>query len=268
MKFVIGVDCEGPACVVGDPGAALSASRDFAFACAQATREADAAARALFDAGAEKVLVWDNHGLGANLEFDRLDARCDVVLGTGFPRRWPGLDETFTAVLTVGYHAMAGTAGAVMAHTYSSETYRWIKVNGQKVGELAIDAAVAGEAGVPLIFVASDAHGCDEARRFMPWVGTVATKQGMGRHVAFSKHPARVVDEIYQEVGLAVSRLQEMRTFTFDTPVEMELCYRSFLQACRGRLRRGDWRFSGLRTLRSRLDSMSHWRCMGGRDPV
>ena len=133
---------------------------------------------------------------------------------------------------------------------------------------MAIDAAVAGEAGVPLIFVASDEHGCDEARRFMPWVHAVATKQGLGRHVAFSKHPARVVDEIYREVGRAVSRLHEMRPFTFDSPVEMELCYRGLLQACRGRLRRRGWRFAGPRKLRRRLDSMSQWRCAEGRDPV
>jgi len=268
MKFAIGVDCEGPACVVGDPGKALSDSGDFAFARAQATREADAAARALFEAGAKTVLVWDNHGLGSNLEFDRLDRRCDVALGTDFGRRWPGLDETFTAVLMIGYHAMAGTAGGVLAHTYSSEAYRWIKVNGQEVGEIALDAAVAGEMGVPLIFVASDEHGCDEARRFTPWVHTVATKQGLGRHVAFSKHPARVVDEIYQEVGRAVSRLQQMRPFTFDSPVEMELCYRSLLQAWKGRLRRPGWRFAGPRRLRRRLENMNQWRCTQGRGPA
>ena len=31
------------------------------FAQLQATREADAAARGLFDAGADQVIVWDNH---------------------------------------------------------------------------------------------------------------------------------------------------------------------------------------------------------------
>ena len=84
MRFLVGVDCDGPACVVGDPGKSLSFSRDYAFARAQATREADAAARALFDAGAEKVIIWDNHGLGANLQFDLLDERCEIALGAGF----------------------------------------------------------------------------------------------------------------------------------------------------------------------------------------
>ena len=50
MKFYIAVDCEGPACVVGEPGKGLGSGENYRFACLQATREANAAARALFDA--------------------------------------------------------------------------------------------------------------------------------------------------------------------------------------------------------------------------
>ena len=103
MRFLIGVDCDGLACVVGEGGKSLSFSGDYGFAREQATREADAAARALFDGGAERVVIWDNHGTGANLDFHGLDRRCEIALGAGFGRRWPGLDETFTAVLMIGY---------------------------------------------------------------------------------------------------------------------------------------------------------------------
>ncbi len=218
---MIAVDCDGPACVVGDPGRALSNSRDMVFAREQATRETDAAARALFDAGATQVVVWDNHGNGNNLVFDRLDRRCEVLLGTGFGRRFPLLDESYAGVLMIGYHAMEGTPGAVLAHTYSPDAYRAIRVNGQTVGEIALDAAVAGEMGVPLIFVASDDKGCQEALHFMPWMETVATKQGFGRNCAYSKHPAVAEEEIYQAVRRAVSRRREMQPFTFEHPVQV-----------------------------------------------
>ena len=46
MKFYIAVDCEGPACVVGEPGKGLGSGENYRFACLQATREANAAARA------------------------------------------------------------------------------------------------------------------------------------------------------------------------------------------------------------------------------
>ncbi len=260
MKFIIGVDCDGVACVVGQPGRSLSYSRDYGFARAQGAREADAAARALFDAGAERVVVWDNHGLGNNLDYDRLDPRCEVALGAGFERRWPELDETFTGVLMIGYHAMEGTADGVLAHTYSPGAYRWIKVAGREVGEMALDAAVAGEFGVPLLFVASDDHGCAEARRFMPWVETVETKRGLGRTLAVSKSPGRAVDEIHEAVGRAVRRLDEMEPFTFPSPIEMEVRFKRIHLALKARLVHPGWRLTGLRTLRRTVEGLKDWR--------
>jgi D-amino peptidase len=258
---MIAVDCDGPACVVGEPGRALSNSRDMVYAREQATRETDAAARALFDAGAEKVVVWDNHGFGANLVFDRLDRRCEVLLGTGFGRRFPMLDESYTGVLMIGYHAMEGTPDAVLAHTYSPDAYRAIRLNGQTVGEMALDASVAGEFGVPLIFVASDEKGCDEALRFMPWVEAVATKKGFGRNCAYSKHPAVAEEEIYQTVRRAVEKLDNMRPLLFKHPVEVEIEFKRPIQTLKARIRRKGWRFAGVTRLQAALDSMLDFSC-------
>ena len=83
MKFYIAVDCEGPACVVGEPGKGLGSGENYRFACLQATREANAAARALFDAGAQEVVVWDAHGTGVNLQYDLLDPRCASCWAAG-----------------------------------------------------------------------------------------------------------------------------------------------------------------------------------------
>ena len=259
MKFIVGVDCDGPACVVGEAGMSLSYARDYGFAREQATREADAAARALFDSGAERVVVWDNHGAGANLDFARLDRRCEVALGAGFGRRWPGMDEGFAAALMVGYHAMEGTPCGVLAHTYSPLAYRWIKVDGRQVGEIALDAAVAGETGVPVIFVASDQAGCDEARQFLPWIETVATKRGAGRNAAFSKHPDVAVEEIGAAVGRAVARLGEMKPFTFPLPLEMELRFKRLWQACKARIRRRGWHFAGPLAIRRKMETLGDW---------
>lgn len=261
MKFMIAVDCDGPACVVGEPGRALSDSRDMVYAREQATRETDAAARALFDAGAEKVVVWDNHGFGANLVFDRLDRRCEVLLGTGFGRRFPLLDDSYAGVLMIGYHAMEGTSDAVLAHTYSPGAYRAIRVHGQAVGEMALDAAVAGELGVPLLLVASDDKGCAEARRFMPWVGTVATKQGFGRNCAYSKHPAVAEEEIYQATQRAVARLGEMQPLVFPHPVALEIEFKKPLQVLKARIRRRGWKYAGGTKLATELGSMLDFRC-------
>ena len=226
MKFVVAVDCEGVACGVGSPNASLNSSPNLAFAQLQATREADAAVRGLFEAGAEQVIVWDNHGGSLNLNYDLLDERCDIALGKGFEHRFPGMDDSFDGVAFVGYHAMDNTIDGVMCHTFSSKTNQWIKINGQEVGEMAIDGAVAGELGVPVIFTSSDDKGTAEAERFFPGVVTVTTKQALGWNGAVSKHPKRAIAEIYEAVQTAVTKRDEITPFTFDSPLEMEVRYK------------------------------------------
>lgn len=222
MKFVVAVDLEGLACVVGEPGKGLGESSNFEMARLQGTREANAAARALFDSGATEVIIWDNHGGSLNLLYDKLDERCKIALGVGAKHRWPGMDESFSGVVLIGYHAMDNTADAVLAHTFSSKAYQWYKVNGVEVGEMAIDAAVAGEMNVPVIFASSDDKGVAEAKHFMPWIETVTTKVGMGWNLAVSKHPERAVKEIYEGVKNAVSRISEMKPFSFSTPITLQ----------------------------------------------
>jgi len=261
MKFMVAVDCDGPACVVGEPGRALSDSRDMVFAREQATRETDAAARGLFDAGAEKVVIWDNHGMGSNLAFDQIDRRCDILLGAGFGRRFPLLDESYSGVLMIGYHAMEGTPNGVLAHTYSPYAYKKILANGQAVGEIELDAAVAGELGVPVLFVSSDDKGCAEARKFMPWVDTVETKIGFGRTCALSKHPAVAEEEIYRKVRQVVAKRKLMKCFAFKKPTEIEIVFKSRLKLLKARLRRTGWKLGSSRSIFASLDSMLDWRC-------
>ena len=226
MKFIIAVDCEGIACGVGSPGASLNESRNLPFAQLQASREADAAARGLFAAGAEKVIVWDNHGGSLNLDYDRLDERCDIALGVGFPHRFPGLDDSFTGVLFIGYHAMDNVSDAVMCHSFSSATYQYMKMNGREIGEMGIDAAVAGEMGVPVIFAASDDKAVAEAQGFFPGVTSVTTKEAYAWNAAISKHPKRVINEIYQGVQQAVAQRDQCNPYRIATPITYEIRYK------------------------------------------
>lgn len=223
MKFVIAVDCEGPAGVVGAPGGSLNdAPAQYEFARRQATAEASAAARGLFTAGAEQVIVWDNHGSGVNLPLEELDERCDIFQGV-HARRFAMLDATFTGVLFIGYHARDNTLAAPLAHTFNSTKYQWIKINGREVGELAIDAAIAGTHGVPPLLVASDDKAVAEAREFFPGVSIVQTKLGYSWNAALSKHPRRVLAEIEAAAQTAGKNRAAMKPFAFTTPLEVEI---------------------------------------------
>lgn len=225
-RFFVAVDCEGVSCAVGKPGGVLGESGNYAFVQQQATREADAAVRALYASGAEQVIVWDNHHSGINLDYLMLDPRCDILSGSGHRGRFPTMDDTFGGVLFIGYHSRENTAQAVMAHTYSSLTYQYYKINGRQVGEMEIDAAFAGLCGVPVIFVSSDDITVSQAKEAFPWAETVATKQSLSHNSALSMHPLRVCGEIHAAVTRACTKLDTMKPYTFREPLDVEIRFK------------------------------------------
>jgi D-amino peptidase len=224
-KYYIAVDCEGVACAVGEYGQGLGEGENYRFACLQATREANAAAQALFESGAEEVIVWDAHSSGVNLHYDLLDARCKILLGSGHKGRFIGLDSSFTAVLFIGYHAMAGTQDAVLAHTFSSKAYQSYKLAGKAVGELAIDAAWAGALGVPVLLCASDDRCLAEATKLFGPIATVETKKSLSWNSAISKQPAAVCEEIYKTTLEAAMTGPKVQPFLLPSPLEVEIRY-------------------------------------------
>ncbi len=226
MNFAIACDLEGIAGVVGTPKEGLlDSSRQTPFAKKQAVREVNAAAKALFDSGANKVYVWDNHNGSLNLDYCELDKRVDIVAGVGAKHRWPGLyDKGIDGVLLIGYHPMADTYAGILSHTCSSVTYQYVKLNGKSVGEIEIDAASAARLlKAPLIFVASDDKAVAQTNKSTPWARTVVTKEALGRNLAVLKHPLRVVDEIYAEVTKAASDMNSMKLYDISDPCEVEM---------------------------------------------
>lgn len=259
MKFVIAVDCEGPACVVGAPSGSLNdAPAQYEFARRQATAEATAAARGLFAAGATQVIVWDNHGGGVNLVYEELDERCDIFHGV-HALRLAMLDQTFAGLLFIGYHARDNTLAAPIAHTFSSATYQWIKINGREIGEIAVDAAVAGAHGVPAIFLASDDKAVAEAQEFFPGITTVTTKVGYSWNAALSKHPRRVLKEIETAAQQAVANRANVKPFAFTSPLEVEIRHKRIDTADEACLPRHGWTRVDAYTVKRTLQSVTDW---------
>ena len=79
MEYLIAVDLEGIGGVVGLPNQTLNGSPDYEVAKENAVKEINAATKALFDGGATKVCVWDNHGGGGNLDFSKIDPRVEKI---------------------------------------------------------------------------------------------------------------------------------------------------------------------------------------------
>jgi D-amino peptidase len=129
---------------------------DYAHARKLMTAEVNSAIRGAFDGGATEVVVTDAHSVGLNLISDEVDERAKLILGT--PRRlgmMEGVDLGFDAAFFLGYHASAGTARAVIAHSYRRRVAE-IKLNGRKVGEIGFNAALAGHFDVPVVLISGD----------------------------------------------------------------------------------------------------------------
>src|SRR5262245_9032490 len=159
MKVFVSVDMEGATGVVHNDQL-LPGGFDYARGRKLLTGDVAAAVGAALSMDdVHHVLVCDGHGNMRNLLLEELPPNCEVVVGPASSKtlcQSEGLDASFGAMLLVGYHARAGAKDAVLPHTWIGSLIHEVRVNGRVFGETAINAAVAGEFGVPVVFVAGD----------------------------------------------------------------------------------------------------------------
>ncbi len=179
MKIYVFVDMEGISGISGssfvnDDGADYQIGRKYF------TLDINACVRGCFAAGAEAVIVRDGHASGNNAIWELVDSRAELIQGANPPdnRYGPGLEDC-DALILLGYHAFAGTPGALLEHTYSSKSIQNLWLNGKLVGETGIDAAIAAEYGVPTIMASGDDKLCREAQGWVPGVVTCQVKLGL-----------------------------------------------------------------------------------------
>jgi len=223
MRIFITTDFEGACAVVGQAGVPLGRdSLQYDFARRMLTAEINAAVEGALAGGATDVIVEDGHGNGLNLLYDELHPEARLLIGTPQPRRMSALDSSFAGVFLVGYHAMAGTPGGILAHTYSSMTIQNMWLNDRRIGEIGFDASVAGALGVPVLLVTSDKAGVEEARAFIGGqLRTVAVKEGLSRNAALSLHPKKAQALIRAAAEEAVRHASEGRPLVEPPPYRL-----------------------------------------------
>lgn len=226
MEYLIAVDLEGVHGVVGEAYVGLKKEiADYKIAVEAATEEINVAVNALFDSGATKVAVWDNHAGGGNLDFSKIDARATEIVGARENvRRMDFVKEhNFAGIIYIGYHSREGTLGGILAHTFSSTHIQYAKINGRPVGELDIDSYIAATYNMPPLFVASDNKGVEQLLAISPKAVGVITKFGKGRNEADFREDDIVLKEIYEGVARAVKA--NIPLCSCETPVDFEVRY-------------------------------------------
>lgn len=228
MRVYLSVDMEGIAGVVHedqtnpvDPRCAVEYGRFRRLM----TAEANAAIEGALSAGATRVVVNDSHWEMRNLLAEELHPKAELVSGASKPRSMlEGVDEGFDAACFIGYHAQAGTANAILDHTYTDRIYH-VRLNGAPVGELGINAALAGRFGVPVALVSGDqALAAECADLLGPGTRAVVVKHAVARHAARSLAPSEACRLIREGVAAAVRTPPKPWAVASPATIEVDFC--------------------------------------------
>ncbi|MBQ1704885.1 MAG: M55 family metallopeptidase [Clostridia bacterium] len=150
-------------------------------AARQMTAEVKAACEGAIAAGADYILVNDAHDEAINLDVSQLPECVEVIRGwSGSPLSMvDGIDDSFDAVMFVGYHAAAGRIGNPLSHTHSTKTTS-VTLNGKICSEFLLYSWACAAFGVPSVLLCGDKTLIDDSRDLHPALHTVAVKDGLG----------------------------------------------------------------------------------------
>ena len=228
IRIYISANMEGVAGVVtgdqlGPDGFEYERFRQFM------TDEVNAAIDAARAAGATDVLVSDSHGNGQNLLIEQLPD--DVMVVRAWPRplgMMDGIDESFAGAILLGYHSSTSNRRGVRAHTMSSANVTELRLNGIAMSEAGLNAAIAGQFGVPVVLVSGDDVAVAETQVIVGNVEGAVVKWSRGFHSARTLTPAAAQEVIRTRVASAMSRLEDFEPYVLETPVEVELSLKHY----------------------------------------
>lgn len=173
--------------------------------------------------GAHEIVVYDMHTDGRNVDMSRLPEDVCTVVGKPIDgKTYRGAGGKFDGLFLVGLHAMSHAPGAMLAHSYLRE-YDEIYLNDTLVGEIGVEAALAGEQGTPLLFVAGDDKGCGEAEQLLPGVTTAAVKRSLGPAQALCSTPDASARILHAAAQRAVGQAKTAAPWKIVLPVDLKV---------------------------------------------
>ncbi len=170
----------------------------------QMTAEVAAACEGALQAGATEIWVKDAHDTARNILAAKLPREARLIRGWAMSPLMmvQELDESFGAVMMIGYHSRAGVGSSPLAHTMTGG-FSHVRLNERYASEFLIHAYAAASLGVPVALVSGDRGLCDEATDLNPHIAAVAVKEGIGSSTV-NIHPSLAVDRIREEAARAL----------------------------------------------------------------
>ena len=224
MKVFISTDFEGVAGIV-DWDQIMVGSSDYEMGRRLLLGELNAAIDGALAAGATEF-VNDSHSSMRNLPPDLLNGRARLITGKHKPMyMMEGLDASFDAILFLGYHGSIGASQSVLSHTYNPRAIWEVRINGEIVGETALNALVAAHYGVPIALVTGDQVTAAEAQRLHPAPVCVEVKRSISRYASESLHPEVARGLIHEGARRALSSEKPASAPTFEMPIQIEVTF-------------------------------------------
>jgi D-amino peptidase len=186
------------------------------------TGEVNAAVDGLLAGGATDVVVWDGHDGSQTLSVLDIHPKARLLTGSPVSPTFE-LDDTYSAVVFIGQHAMAGAKKGILSHSYSSLGVQNMWVNSKPVGEIGVRVMLAGHFKVPVIMLSGDTAACAELHDLVTEAECAEVKSGVSRTAGFMlSHPAACA-LIREKARRAMERLGEFKPYTISGPVEVKI---------------------------------------------
>jgi D-amino peptidase len=185
------------------------------------TGEINAAVDGFYAGGADEVIVWDGHDGSQTLSALTIHPKAKLLMGRLSPTMT--YERRYTAIAFVGQHARANSKGGVMAHSYSSLGIETMLMNGQPVGEIETNAALAGAFDTPVIFLSGDQAAADNLHAIVPGAQLAVVKQGLANYVCLSLSAEAARALIRERAKTAMEHMGSIKPYKVEGPVTIEI---------------------------------------------
>lgn len=217
MKLLIMTDLEGVSGVVDWDHHAKNTPEEDAYLQFLMTNEVNGAVEGALAGGATEVWVIECHKI--DIRQIHPEAMLHKFSAGGVTPKSFGMEKgKWDAMAFIGNHSMAGTENGVLSHTQNLRVES-IHLNGLLVGEFGIQAAMAGDLGMPMIMVSGDQAACEQAKKLIPDIETAVVKHGTGRFSAWCLSPRKSRELIARTMERAVKKWDRVAPFAIKGPV-------------------------------------------------
>jgi D-amino peptidase len=168
-------------------------------------------------------VVLDGHWSGTNLSVSDIHPKARLLTGV-VPRTF-ALDRSYSAMIFIGQHAMAGADKGILGHTEDPAGVQNAWVNTVPVGEIGLNLMVAASFGIPTVMLSGDTAACRELQALVPQAECAEVKSGVSRTGGFMLPHSAACALIREKCRRALERVGEFKPYQVREPVEIKVEY-------------------------------------------